>query len=139
MPTFDGYHAAKRRRSEYGDGFYFTDDFATADRFGPVVSAYRIHLRKPLHADQFELGSILAERSGTAKPKTMRAQGAWITKTARALGHDGIVLQMVTGPRYIIAFSPSQIRYQKPEPPPEVPQGPTLRVRVGPPTWEPAF
>jgi hypothetical protein len=148
MAIFEGYHgstdritrfsAAKRRRSEYGDGFYFTDDYETAERFGPIVGSYAITLRKPLHAGQFELGRMLAEMSGTVKPG-MRHEGAWITRTARRLGYDGIVLQMVTGQRYIVAFSPSQIRHQKPGPAPTIPTSTTLKVQARIKGWEPAF
>ena len=106
MTCFVGYHgstsrvekfsAQRRQRSEYGDGFYFTDDFATAEHYGPVVGRYEICFCRPLHAHQLTLGDILAERSGQALPSRLRDQGAWITHTAQALGYDGLVLTLAS-------------------------------------------
>ncbi len=46
---------------------------------------------------------------------------------------------MVTGQRYIVAFSPSQIRYQKPGPAPTIPTSTALKVQAHIKGWEPAF
>lgn len=147
MTCFVGYHgstsrvekfsAQRRQRSEYGDGFYFTDDFATAEHYGPVVGRYEICFCRPLHAHQLTLGDILAERSGQALPSRLRDQGAWITHTAQALGYDGLVLTLASGQRYFVAFSPSQVRLVKEGPPPKIRTARAARGRIG--GWTSAF
>lgn len=132
------FSAKMRRRAEYGNGFYFADDYGLAERFGPVVGAYELHLRNPLRAGQFDLKRKLSRMSGQDVPPAMREQGAWVTRTARQLGYDGLVVDLVTGQRYYVAFFANQVRYVEPGPAPEVPTT-TLRVtaRLGKP--EPAF
>lgn len=128
----------RRKRAEYGEGYYFTDDPELANRFGPVVEAYELRLRRPLVARQFGLLDDLTSRSGEQAPRELRKQGTWITKMARRLGHDGIEVAMATGQRYYVAFRADQINHVVLPPPPPVPVSATkFRARIGKP--EPAF
>lgn len=129
----------RRRRAEYGEGYYFTDDPGLAERFGHVVGAYELRMNRPLRVDQFELERTLEERSGEQAPRRMRLRGEWITKTARRLGHDSIDVALVTGAHYFVIFHANQIKYIEPGPQSEIPVSETkvIHVRLGKP--EPAF
>jgi len=128
----------KKRRGEYGDGFYFTDDHETAERFGPVVSSYKLHLKNPLVVDQMRLHRHLEQATGEKAPRNMAQHGAWITQQARKLGHDGITVNLITGNKYHVTFDPHQIERAELGPAPAIPEGPSIKVKAKT-KWEPAF
>jgi len=134
-----GFDERKIRRGEYDRGFYFTDDPEVASRYGPVVDAYRVTLARPYEAAQFGFLRGVAGLAGEAAPSGMDSRARWVTETLRRFGHDGIVIGMVTGATYVVAFDPGQIERVEESPPPAIPEREAVRVRVRPRRWTAAF
>jgi hypothetical protein len=135
----DRFDAREIVRGEYGRGFYFVDDPDVAMRYGPVVTPYRVTLRYPFRARQFNFLRDVVALVGQVSPRELAARSRWITAELRRLGFDGVIVDLVTGATYVLAFDPDQIERIEERPPPKIPERTPVRVRARVRGWQPAF
>jgi len=138
------------KRGEYGFGFYVTDDYEVAYKFGMEISYFYLRPKKVLSLDWHEVHRWMEAHAKTPQPGKYYEglqYAKWVTETITAEGYDTLRVKFKLPPSmmnpsgkasYYVVFDMGTLtsfdpHATKSKPPVFAKEGPRLKARFGKP------